>query len=378
MKIGVIGSGSMGSGIAQWAAQKGFTTFLNDINNPALAKAQQQIETSLIKLVQKGKLSLTDSDRILNRLTYTENMDDLSVCDLVIEAIVENLEVKKKVFTQLEGIVSQECIIASNTSSLSITALASSLNKPERFIGLHFFNPATLMPLVEIIPGMRTSSEVLKKTQDWVDQLDKVKVLAKVTPGFIVNRLARPFYGEALKMYEEGLATPQEIDWVMKEKGKFRLGPFELMDLIGNDVNYTVSETVWTQMYFDPRYRPSILQKRMMEAGLLGRKTAKGYYDYSAENQVATVDISDEKSEMILNRILVMLINEAVDAQYLGIANEQDLDLAMTKGVNYPKGLMAWGREIGFEKILKTLDDLYDEYRDMRYRASIALRSENI
>ena len=372
MKIGIIGSGSMGSGIAQWSAQKGFQAFLYDINHQALAKAQQQIETSLLRLEQKGKIALGESMQINNRLTYTDILDDLSVCDLVIEAIVEDIDIKKKVFVQLEGVVSDECIIASNTSSLSITALAAALQKPERFIGLHFFNPATLMPLVEVIPGILTSEEVLKKAEDIVDQLGKVKVRAKDTPGFIVNRVARPFYGEALRIFEEGLATPEEIDFVMKEKGKFRMGPFELMDLIGNDVNYTVSETVWTQMYYDPRYRPSLIQKRMMEAGLLGRKSGRGYFDYAQTGEKSPIAVDEQKAEMILNRILAMLINEAVDALYLGIANEKDLDLAMTQGVNYPKGLIAWGREIGFHEVLKTLDELFEVYKDMRYRASAA------
>ena len=374
MKIGVIGSGSMGSGIAQWSAQKGFETLLQDIHLTALSKAENQINASLEKLVSKEKISAAEKEEVLSRLSFVQELSQLSDCDIIIEAIIENIEIKKQVFAQLEGLVKEDCIIATNTSSLSVTALAASLKKPERFLGLHFFNPATLMPLVEVIPGMLTSSEYLAKAENWIDSLGKVKVLTKDTPGFIVNRVARPFYGEALRIYEEGLATPEEIDYVMKEKGKFRMGPFELMDLIGNDVNYTVSETVWTHMYYDPRYRPSLIQKRMMEAGLLGRKSGKGYFDYKEQIEKRTPELSEEKADMIFHRILAMLINEAVDALYLGIATEQDLDLAMTKGVNYPKGLIAWGRELGFDKVLKQLDELYHTYGDMRYRASALLR----
>jgi 3-hydroxybutyryl-CoA dehydrogenase len=198
--------------------------------------------------------------------------------------------------------------------------------------------------------------------------------VAKDTPGFIVNRVARPFYGEAIRIYEEGIADIPTIDWAVKEIGKFRMGPFQLMDYIGNDVNYAVTESVFKEFFYDPRYKPSFTQKRMVEAGWLGRKSKRGYYDYKegAENKAPTED--RELGEKIVNRMLLMLINEAVDALYLNISSRDGIDLAMTKGVNYPKGLLAWADEIGIQKVLDGLEELYDTYCEDRYRPSVLLR----
>ena len=228
------------------------------------------------------------------------------------------------------------------------------------------------MPLVEIIPAVQTSSETLNTTKSIVDNWGKVSVLTKDTPGFIVNRVARPFYGESLRIYEEGIADFATIDWALKEIGGFRMGPFELMDYIGNDINYTVTETVFTSFYFDPRYKPSFTQKRMMEAGYFGRKSGRGYYDYSKE--LPKANENRDLGKQILWRVLSMLINEAVDALYLNIASKEDIDLAMTKGVNYPKGLLMWADEIGLKNILSQLEDLYSEYKEDRYRPSPLLR----
>jgi 3-hydroxybutyryl-CoA dehydrogenase len=198
--------------------------------------------------------------------------------------------------------------------------------------------------------------------------------LAKDTPGFIVNRVARPFYSEAIKLYEEGVANIPTIDWALKTIGGFRMGPFELTDLIGHDVNYVVTETVWSQFFYDPRFKPSITQKRLLEAGLYGRKSKRGFYDYSegANNPAATED--ETLGNFIVDRILAMLINEAADAVFLNIASIKDIDLAMTKGVNYPKGLLAWADEIGISTIVKRLNTLYEEYGDDRYRACPLLK----
>ncbi len=373
MKIGIIGSGAMGSGIAQVAAQSGNDVVLCDTRTEALDKSKAGLSQTLIKLVEKGKLTQEAATQLDNRIQYSIDLKEMAGCDLIIEAIVENLEVKKTLFANLEAIVSEQCILASNTSSLSITAIASSCQKPERVLGIHFFNPAPLMPLVEIIPALQTSIELPEKIKVLLESWNKVPVMAKDTPGFIVNRVARPFYGEALRIFEEGIADIATIDAAMKDLG-FKMGPFELMDLIGNDVNYAVTESVFSAMYFDQRYRPSITQKRMTEAGWLGRKSGRGYYGYNNQTAPPQPQDNPQLRAAISNRILTMLINEAYDALYLGIASAEDLDTAMTKGVNYPKGLIEWGKEIGLENCRNSMAELYSFYQEDRYRCSVGLR----
>ncbi|WP_299117582.1 3-hydroxyacyl-CoA dehydrogenase NAD-binding domain-containing protein [uncultured Winogradskyella sp.] len=377
MNVGIIGSGTMGSGIAQVAATAGCQVKLYDTNQAALDKAKAVLEKVLSRLIEKGRIDADEKERIQSNISYVDSLKDLSDANLTIEAIIENLDIKKKVFSELEGYVADDCIIASNTSSLSIASIAASLQNPERCVGIHFFNPAPLMKLVEVIPAIQTSEVVLQKSIETISDWKKVVAVAKDTPGFIVNRVARPFYGEALRIYEEGIADFATIDWSLKTIGGFRMGPFELMDFIGNDVNYTVTETVFTAFYFDPRYKPAFTQKRFSEAGYLGRKSGRGYYDYS-EGATKPSPIEDKGlAEKICNRVLVMLINEAADALFLNIASAEDIDNAMTKGVNYPKGLLAWADEIGIDKCVTALDRLYDEYHEDRYRCSLLLRKMN-
>lgn len=379
--IGIIGAGTMGSGIAQVAATAGCVVKLFDVNQEALDKAKAALEKVLKRLIEKGRIDASEKDRIQANITYVTTLKELANADLTIEAIVEKLEVKKKVFQELETYVSDTAIIASNTSSLSIASIAASLQNPERCIGIHFFNPAPLMKLVEVIPAVQTSQNVLDTCVAEITRWKKVVAIAKDTPGFIVNRVARPFYGEALRMYEEGVANFATIDAAMKSVGGFRMGPFELMDFIGNDVNYTVTETVFNAFYQDPRYKPSFTQQRYSQAGYLGRKSGRGYYDYKnmeadnafakAPSQAAT---ATQDKEAIFERILVMLINEAADALFWNVASAEDIDNAMTKGVNYPKGLLAWADEKGISWCVQKMDALYDEYREDRYRCSPLLR----
>jgi 3-hydroxybutyryl-CoA dehydrogenase len=344
--VGIIGAGTMGSGIAQVAATAGCFVKLFDLNESALEKAKKSLDKILDRLVEKGRIDGDEKSRIQGNISYVNTLKDLADADMTIEAIVENLEIKRKVFAELETYVSDDCIIASNTSSLSIASIAASLQKPKRCVGIHFFNPAPLMRLVEVIPAIQTSYEVLEKSIDTIASWKKTVAVAKDTPGFIVNRVARPFYGEALRMYEEGVAGFATIDHAIKTMGGFRMGPFELMDFIGNDVNYTVTETVFEAFYFDPRYKPSFTQKRFSEAGYLGRKSGIGYYEYDENGKKIEPSAEDLNTvgssvqEEIFNRILVMLINEAADALFLNIASAEDIDTAMTKGVNYPKGLL--------------------------------------
>lgn len=378
--IGIMGAGAMGSGIAQVAAQNGHPVILCDVHQEALEKSQTKLAKLMARLVEKGRVTAEDAEATQSRIIYTHSPADFKLCDLVIEAIVERLDVKCTVFEKLESIVEPECILATNTSSLSVASIGAACQDASRVVGIHFFNPAPLMPLVEIIPAVQTSPAVVEAARTLIDGWKKVTVLAKDTPGFIVNRVARPFYGEALRMYEEGFVSEgaegfATIDAALKDLG-FRMGPFELMDFIGNDVNYAVTESVWTAFYYDPRYKPSFTQQRYSQAGWYGRKSGRGYYDY-AEGAVAPTPSSDAAvRERIQWRVLCMLINEAADAVYLGIASEQDVDLAMTKGVNYPKGLLAWANEVGIQQVVDTLDELNNTYREERYRCSALLRQK--
>jgi 3-hydroxybutyryl-CoA dehydrogenase len=383
MNVGIIGSGTMGSGIAQVAATSGCKVKLYDTNQAALDKAKSALEKILNRLIEKGRIDETEKNRIQNNIQYVDSLKNLSDANLTIEAIIENIDIKKKVFSELESYVSEDCIIASNTSSLSIASIAASLKNPKRCVGIHFFNPAPLMKLVEVIPAIQTSYETLEKAIDTIASWKKTVAVAKDTPGFIVNRVARPFYGEALRIYEEGLADFATIDHSLKTLGGFRMGPFELMDFIGNDVNYTVTETVFTAFYFDPRYKPAFTQKRFAEAGYLGRKSGIGYYEYNENGKkiessdVTLSAVEESLKEQIFNRVLVMLINEAADALFLNIASAEDIDNAMTKGVNYPKGLLAWADEKGIGWCVKKIDELYNEYHEDRYRCSPLLRKMN-
>lgn len=374
MTIGVLGAGTMGAGIAQVAAQNNCEVVLIDVNQDMLTKAEQNLDKVLTRMVEKEAISPDEKINIQGRITYSTDSKDFRSCKVVIEAIVEKLEVKHAVFRQLEEIVSDDCILASNTSSLSIASIGSVLKNPSRVIGIHFFNPAPLMPLVEIIPAVQTSTETTSFSQNFITSWKKVGVLCKDTPGFIVNRVARPFYGEALRIYEEGWADFATIDWSMTHFGGFKMGPFTLMDYIGNDVNYAVTESVFASFYYDPRFKPSFTQKRHMEAGFYGRKSGRGYYDYSEGSSFPEPKKNEELGKRIFDRILVMLINEAIDAVFLNVATAEGVDLAMMNGVNYPKGLLRWADEIGLNIVLKQLENLFAEYGEDRYRPNPLLR----
>lgn len=374
MTVGIVGTGTMGIGIAQVAATAGCRVRIFDLVSSSLEKAKPGIEKSLDSLVAKGKLAQEKAAEIAGNIHPASNLSAFSDCSLIIEAIVENKDHKASLFKELESIVDDHCLLASNTSSLSIASLAAVCRKPERFIGIHFFNPAPVMKLVEIIPAVQTSGKSVNETLNILKAWGKTTVLAKDTPGFIVNRVARPFYGEALRIYDEGIADFATIDWAMKTFGGFPMGPFELMDFIGNDINYTVTETVFQSFFYDSRFMPSFTQKRLMEAGFLGRKSGRGYYDYSPNAYKPDPLEEETTGRQIFDRILAMLINEAADAVHYRVASAVDVDLAMTKGVNYPKGLLAWAKEIGIQTVVNQMDQLFEEYHDSRYRCSPLLR----
>ncbi len=374
-KIGVAGAGTMGTGIAQVASSAGHEVIVFDNSRDALDRSATGLRKTMNRLVEKGKLSEQDAKSLLGRIRHVTGADAFRECGMVIEAIVENLDAKRSLFNEVEKQVDDTCVLATNTSSLSIASVGGRCRLPGRLLGVHFFNPAPLLPLVEVVPGLDSEQGLAEKVRDIVKTWGKVPVIARDTPGFIVNRIARPFYGEALRVYEEGIAGFAEIDAAMKTLGGFRMGPFELMDLIGNDVNYQVTASVWEQMFYDPRYRPSITQQRLFEAGRLGRKAGRGYYAYADGKPVDGVPAEPgPHGEEVYLRILCMLINEAADALYLGIAGKDDIELAMTKGVNYPKGLLHWADELGAREVYESLCRLREDYREDRYRPSLLLK----
>ncbi|MCC6193189.1 MAG: 3-hydroxyacyl-CoA dehydrogenase [Burkholderiales bacterium] len=281
-EVGVIGAGAMGAGIAQVAAQAGHRVHLFDNRMGVAEEAQRQIGATLAKLAAKGKLDASQAEAAAARIVAVHAIGDLVSAKLVVEAIVEDLEVKRKVFRELEVVVAPDCVLASNTSSLSITAIAAGMKHPGRMVGMHFFNPAPLLPLVEVVSGVATDRAVAQLVHDTAVQWGKVPVHAKSTPGFIVNRCARPFYAEALRLLAESAASPSTLDAVMREAGGFRMGPFELMDMIGLDVNFAVTKSVWEAYFHDPRFTPSMIQQEMVAAGYFGRKSGRGYYEYAS------------------------------------------------------------------------------------------------
>ncbi len=376
-RVGVLGAGAMGRGIAQVAAAAGHPVVLADTSAEALDQARTSIRALLDRDVEKGRRAPAKADAVFGRIAFAPLPEGdpapLAGCGLVIEAIVEDLAVKRRVFAALER-AAPDAVLATNTSSLSVTGIAGACARPDRVLGVHFFNPATLMPLVEIVAGHASDPAVVLAVRALVDGWGKTTVLAQDTPGFIVNRVARPFYGESLRLLEERVADCATIDWALTSVGGFRMGPFTLMDLIGNDVNYAVTCSVFEAFYYDPRYRPSLIQKRMVEAGLLGRKTGRGYYEHGPD-AAAPMPLEDQDlGRRIVDRVVAMLVNEAADALFRGIATRDDIDLAMTTGVNYPRGLLRWGDEIGVPTVLERIEALQREYGEDRYRPSPLLR----
>ncbi len=377
--VGVVGAGTMGTGIAQVAATAGHRVVLGDAARGATQRAQANIAKTMENEVAQGRMSRNDADALMARVDFQWEPldDDLSSyrdCGLVVEAVVEDLATKQSVCRRLEGAVSRDTVLATNTSSLSVASIASACTVPERVIGVHFFNPAPVMPLVEVVPWLGAGPIAVTSSFALMQAWKKTPVLASDTPGFIVNRIARPYYGEAIRLLEEGVADVATIDWALRELGGFPMGPFELMDFIGNDVNYAVTQSVFEAFYYDPRYKPSLTQRRLVESGFLGRKSGRGYYDYHAGAELPEPNKDPEIALLVFERVLAMLINEAIDAVLLRVASPEDIDLAMTKGVHYPKGLLAWANEIGLARVLGWMDRLHLEYGEDRYRPSPLLR----
>ena len=381
-RVAVIGAGAMGSGIAQVAAQAGHHVHLVDAFEGAAAAAHDRLASVLAGLAAKGRITLAQADGATANLHVASSVAELPACGLVIEAIREDLADKRALFAALAGSQPARTLLASNTSSLDITQIAQGLSSPGRVLGLHFFNPPPLMRLVEVIRGQETRDESLTAAAGLMQAWGKTTVTCTSTPGFIVNRVARPFYGEAQRMVEAGVADAATIDCAIREAGGFRMGPLELTDLIGQDVSLAVGTSVWQQTGHDERYAPTDLQRRLVADGRLGRKTGHGIFRYDGKGQ--PLDASPDRAlaaalargPIVTNpvtRTLAMLVNEAVDLVARAEATAEDVDTAMKLGTNYPKGPIAWGAEIGFEVVAAQLRQLDAAFPGGRYRASPAL-----
>ena len=368
--VGVVGSGTMGAGIAESAALAGMSVVMVDVSADALARGRGIIEKDLDRRVKKGRISEDKRGEILGRISATVSLGDLAGTPLVVEAVVESLDLKRKIFADLEGVVDKGAILASNTSSLSVAGIAAGTEHPERVVGMHFFNPVPAMKLVEVVTGPSTAPEAVRMARETAESLGKTPILVSDTPGFVVNRVARPFYLEALRIVEAG-GKPAGVDAALREAG-FRMGPLELADLIGMDVNLAVSESLFERYYYAPRFRPSHLQRSMVEAGTLGRKSGRGFYEYGSEVQNEAGD-GGEYTEDVALRVVSCIVNEAFLTLSEGVASAEDIDRAMKLGANYPKGPFEWAEEIGAADIVRKLDALKQAYGDA-YLAAPLLR----
>ncbi|WP_285111725.1 3-hydroxyacyl-CoA dehydrogenase PaaH [Leclercia adecarboxylata] len=457
--VAVIGSGIMGAGIAEVAASYGHPVLVYDINADAISRAIDGIRTRLESRVSRGKLSAQASEQTLQRLMPVTDIHALAAADLVIEAASEQMAVKKALFAQLAEICPAKTLLTSNTSSISITAIAADLRHPERVAGLHFFNPAPVMKLVEVVSGLATSGEVVEQLSQLAVNWGKQPVRCQSTPGFIVNRVARPYYAEAWRALEEQVAAPEVIDAALRDGAGFPMGPLELTDMIGQDVNFAVTCSVFNAFWQERRFLPSLVQQELVLAGRFGRKSGQGVYSWRSEKPAVNwlepvsdtysamqvqrrsdgvteidglllIETQGETAQTLANRYgqpvvvcdrqegdvaviaaaasnpasatlkavwhlqqqgkrvlqvadypglliwrtVAMIVNEALDALQKGVASEQDIDTAMRLGVNYPRGPLAWGEQLGWQRLLRLLENLQRHYGEERYRPSSLLR----
>src|SRR5215211_773401 len=367
--IAVVGAGTMGAGIAESVASAGLSVVMVDVREEALDRGLGTIEKDLERRVKRGRIPEEERREVLGRVSATTDLEACAAAAVVIEAVIEDAEVKRKVFGDLEGVVAGEAVLATNTSSLSVAGIAAGTERPERVVGMHFFNPVSAMRLVEVATGPSTDPSAVRRVEEVAERLGKTPIRVSDTPGFVVNRVARPFYLEALRLVEAG-GRPEQIDASVRDVG-FRMGPLELADLIGNDVNLAVSESLFERYYYQPRFRPSHLQRSMVEGGLLGRKSGRGFYDYGEEGKVEGEPA--EPQEDISLRITSCIVNEAFLALSEGVATAEDIDRAMKLGANYPKGPFEWAEEIGARSTVRTLDALREAHGDA-YLAAPSLR----
>ena len=472
--LGVVGAGTMGSGIAQLGAAAGIETRLHDPDQAALEKGMAALGKGLAKLAEKGRLD-GDPDEAAGRVTQAASLNDLAGCELVIEAAPERPDLKRELFSELSRICGEEAVLATNTSSIPVTSLAGAAVRPENVVGMHFFNPPPLMALLEVIPADQTGERALEMAIATGEAMGRRVIVAADGPGFLVNRCGRPFGAEALRIVQEGIATPEQVDRICRVGGGFRMGPFELMDLVGIDVGFEVAKSFNELSFGEHRWKPSPLQAQMVAAGRLGRKTGRGWYDYDGEGHYrrddpepiepkgeappvrfrgapdelrdraqelglkmdgdvgpdlvscrtaslaeqwgmtdavgmmvgppmdtarlaeltrtpATSEESAQAAEafftalglhvewvgdspgLVLRRIVCQLVNEAAFAVGEGVGSPEDVDAGLTLGLNHPRGPFAWAEVLSPEKVLETIDALWEERREERYRAAPLLR----
>ena len=362
--IAVVGAGTMGAGIAESAALAGLSTVMLDVGEEALERGREAIERDLGRRVRRGRLSDEERRGVLDLISATTGLEACADAPVVVEAVVEDMDVKRKVFGDLEAVVAGEAVLATNTSSLSVAGIAAGTRRAERVVGMHFFNPVPAMRLVEVVTGPSTDPSAVRRVEEVAEALGKTPIRVSDTPGFVVNRVARPFYLEALRLVEAG-GEPERIDAAVRGAG-FRMGPLELADLIGMDVNLAVSESLFERYYYQPRFRPSHLQRSMVEGGLLGRKSGRGFYDYGDEGDKGAEEGegAEPRGDIIALRVISCIVNEAFLALSEGVATAEDIDRAMKLGANYPKGPFEWVEEIGAHSVVQTLDSLRAAYGD--------------
>lgn len=389
-RIGVLGAGTMGTGIAQIAALGGFETVLYDADPEALEGGMIRLGEDFAKGEARGRWSEDESEEAMERLRYPEELEDLAGCELVIEAVPERVELKRKVFTQLGELLGPEAVLATNTSSLRVGEIAEGVPQPERVVGMHFFNPPPLMKLVEIVAAERSSERALAAATEVGERMGRTPIRAKDSPGFVANRLARPFTLESLRILGDGVADAVRIDRIVRLGGGFRMGPFELLDLIGLDVNLEIARSFFVQGGEVERWRPSPIQEKLVAEGRLGRKSGRGYHSYGKDHEreldpelgilAPTLDPEklariDPAAEEVLSRLFAQIANEAAFAREEDIASPEDMDIAMQLGFNWPRGPLGIARLIGPRRALAVLEGLRAEQGEA-YRPAPLLRAE--
>ena len=390
MRIGVVGAGTMGAGIAQIAALGGYETFLYEIDEKQLERGLEMVRNGMRRGAERGRWSGMEADDALERLRTDTLIEFLRDCDLVIEAAPEDLDLKRNLFDRLATVCGPEAVLASNTSSLSVTAIASGAPEPQRIVGMHFFNPPALMQLVEVVAGDESGEPALELVTEVARGMGRTPIRARDSVGFVANRCVRPFFLESLRMLAEGVARHDEIDRIVRLGAGLRMGPFELMDLIGIDVNFAVARSFWEQSFGEPRWRPSPIHERMVASGRLGRKTGRGFYTYEkgephrprdpdvdAERPIFDEDeleeIAGPNAPAVLTRLGSTIANEACFALGEQVASEADINTAMRLGYNWPIGSLEWGERLGWSRALGVLEELR-ELQGEAYRPARLLR----